>query len=80
MTVGTGAQVKIGSDAPPEYSDWVVFVTNVHGNPSWESTNGVPAGAVRVTDWSLNGAYSLYVEPEAPPTGSTFTATFGANF
>jgi hypothetical protein len=81
MTVGTGAQVKIGSDAPPEYSDWVTFVTNAHGNPSWETTNGLPAGAERSTEWSMDGTYSLFVPFDEPePTENIFTATIGANF
>lgn len=78
MTFGTGAQVRIGTDAPPEYSAWVTTATNLYTNPSFENAGAIPAGATQSSDWAARGTYSLYIAPSAAP--NVFTSSFGANF
>lgn len=69
MTIGTGAQVQIGTDSPPVYSDWVTAAVNRVTNPSFEASSGTVTtrtnrninprfvgtanGAANVAGWSL---------------------------
>lgn len=55
--VGGAMELSVGEGRGPVVSD----VTNLFTNPSFEVEELIPVGAVRSTDWSARGNYSLYV-------------------
>ena len=45
--------------------EWTVAQENVVANPSFESNLNIPVGAVRSSDWSASGSYSIFVPTAA---------------
>lgn len=71
------ADLAFWGSCPPTHAEvtnplpvWAAPVVNLAVNPSFESPDNLPVGAVRTTYWSARGAYSLQVG--FPGTGYGF--------